>query len=183
MSRRALRIFTAALVLIAVPHGAFAQAGRAGGGAAAPVGGIPLAPAAPAVVPHVAPPPMAAPVIVPHVPPVVAPAVRPLALPPVHAPSVGAAPIPQSPRSSAPVGRAGVHSGIIGPASPGPTSVTGPAVRGATSHSPGGHRLRHRRERGVNPALLWDDPGSRATCGWYWLRRPGHRRLHLYRCS
>jgi hypothetical protein len=173
MARRPLRILTAALVLAAVPHHAFAQAGRVGGGAPAPV--------APAVVPHV-PPPVVAPAIVPHMapaPPVVAPALRSTTLPSVHAPSVGA--IPPAPRVSAPVG-AGVRSGLPGhaPAAPTARPVAGSPVSGAT-RSPDGHRLRHHRiARGVNPGLLWDD--TRATCGWYWLRRPGHRRLHLYRC-
>jgi hypothetical protein len=180
MPRHAVRILTAVLVLAAVPHHAFAQAGRVGGGAPAPVGGIGVAPA---VVPHV-PPPVVAPAIVPHVapaPPVVAPALRPITLPSVHAPSVGV--IPPAPRVSAPVGT-GIRSGLTGhaPAAPIARPVAGPPVSGAT-RSPDGHRLRHHRiARGVNPGLLWDDPGTRAACGWYWLKHPGHRRLHLYRC-
>jgi hypothetical protein len=181
-----LQILTAAVLLAAVPQGAVAQAPRAGGGLAAPVG------VAAPVVPHVAPPPVVAPpAITPVVPPATGhvyspPAVGLHTLPSVHAPAAGAAGIPVTPRLSAPVGAAGNHAHFTGRASSVGMagSVARPAVTGVSPHAPGnGQHLRHRRiAHGFNPGLLSDDPGSRATCGWVWLRRPGHRRLHLYRC-
>jgi hypothetical protein len=192
MPRVGLLILTTLMVLASMPQSAVAQAGRVGVGASAPAMAPPAPPTppvtAPAMVPHVPPAPtVAAPTISSVAPPATgrvfsAPAAGSIPLPSVHAPSVGARTIsPPAARLNAPVGTAGIRSGVSGRGAPSAPSIIAPAASGATANTRGGHRLHHRRtERGVNPALLWDD--TRA-CGWVWLKRPGHRRVHLYRCS
>jgi hypothetical protein len=190
MPRVGLLILTTVLVLAAMPQSVVAQTGRVGVGAAAPAMAPPALPppvAAPAVVPHAPPaPPVAAPAVGSFAPPGAGrvfspPAAGSIPLPSLRAPSVGARAIsPPAPRLNAPVGTAGIRPGVSGRGAPSTPSLIAPEASGATARSRGGHRLRHHRiARGVDPALLWDD--TRA-CGWVWVKRPGHRRVHIYRC-
>jgi hypothetical protein len=180
-----LRILTGTLMFAAVPHEAVAQAGRVGGGAAAAPAPAVAPPPAPAPVVPALPTP-AAPMVHSFAPPTIGRALPPaaagsIALPQVHAPSVGAAGVPhQTPAVSVPQGAAHVRSSITGRPSPAPLAPAsaGPSVSGATAPA-SDHHARHHRRQGVNAGALWGTPG---TC-WMWLTRPGHRRLRFYRCS
>jgi len=175
-----LRVLMTALAFAAMPHGAFAQAGRVGGVApAAPPFAAPPAPAPAPVVPA-AP---AVPMVHSFAPPA-AHAFSPpaaVALPQVHVPSVGAVARP-APHVGVPLGSTGIHPGVTGrisPTPPAPSLTSRAAGVVATPPAASNHHVRHHRRPGINTGMLWGDPG---TC-WVWRARPGHRRLRLHRCS